>query len=138
MLCDSTTCFVCPSAGWLVGPLFWAAAPKGTKSFRTQGDFSLSVCPFVCPSVCQSPHALSGLKIALSGLKSTFSGLKSALSGLESGQILGLGGTDGWKDGENDEQKSPCVLKDFIPFAAAALLPLTPFHNHAKRGNGYR
>ena len=26
---------------------FWAAAPKGTKSCRTQGDFCLSVCPLV-------------------------------------------------------------------------------------------
>ena len=28
---------------------FWAAAPKGTKSCRTQGDFCLSVLPFVPP-----------------------------------------------------------------------------------------
>ena len=37
-----------------------------------------------------------------------------------------------------DEQKSPCVLQDFIPFGATALLPLTPIHNCAKQGNGYR
>ena len=48
------------------------------------------------------------------------------------------GRMDGWTDGRTDEQKSPCVLKDFVPFGAAALLPLTPFHNHAKLGNGYR
>ena len=56
-----------------------AAAPKGTKSCKTQGDFYLSVCLSVCP-----PQALSGLKSALSGLKSALSGLKSALSGLDS------------------------------------------------------
>ena len=36
------------------------------------------------------------------------------------------------------ERKSPCVLQDFVPFGAAALLPLIPIHNHAKQGNGYR
>ena len=56
-----------------------AAAPKGTKSCKTQGDFYLSVCLSVCP-----PQALSGLKSALSGLKSALLGLKSALSGLDS------------------------------------------------------
>ena len=30
---------------------FWAAAPKGTKSCRTQGDFRSSVCPSVRSSV---------------------------------------------------------------------------------------
>ena len=30
---------------------FWAAAPKGTKSCRTQGDFRSSVHPSVCLSV---------------------------------------------------------------------------------------
>ena len=58
---------------------FWAAAPKGMKSCRTQGDFRSSFRSSVCP-----PQALSGLKSALSGLKFTLSGLKSALSGLES------------------------------------------------------
>ena len=47
-------------------------------------------------------------------------------------------GTDGWTDGRTDEQKSPCVLQDFVPFGAAALLPLTPIYNHAEQGNGYR
>ena len=47
------------------------------------------------------------------------------------------GGTNGQTDGWNDEQKSPCVVQDFVPFGAAALLPLTPIHNHAKQGNGY-
>ena len=37
-----------------------------------------------------------------------------------------------------DERKSPCVLQDFVPFGAAALLPLTPIHIHSKQGNGYR
>ena len=37
-------------------------------------------------------------------------------------------GMDGWTDGRtdawNDERKSPCVLQNFVPFGAAALLPL--------------
>ena len=54
-------------------------------------------------------------------------GLRGQISGLI-GQISGLrgpGGTDGWTDGRNDEQKSPCVLQDFVSFGATALLPLT-------------
>ena len=47
-------------------------------------------------------------------------------------------GGDEWMDGGTDEPKSPCVLQDFVPFGAAALLPLTPIHNHSKQGNGYR
>ena len=43
-----------------------------------------------------------------------------------------------WMDGQMDERKSPCVLQDFVPFGAAALLPLTQIHNHAKQGKGYR
>ena len=34
---------------------FWAAAPKGMKSCRTQGDFCSFVCPFVCSFVRASP-----------------------------------------------------------------------------------
>ena len=64
--------------------LFWAAAPKGTKPCRTQGDFCSSIYLSVRPFVRLPPQALSGLKSALSGLKSTLSGLKSALSSLES------------------------------------------------------
>ena len=44
---------------------------------------------------------------------------------------------DGRMDEQTDELKSPCVLQDFVPFGAAALLPLTGIHNHAKQGNGY-
>ena len=47
---------------------------------------------------------------------------------------MGRGGTDVRTDGRTD---SPCVLQDFVPFGAAALLPLTAIHNHAKQGNGY-
>ena len=47
-----------------------------------------------------------------------------------------------WGDGQmnrwTNKRKSPCVLQVVVPFGAAALLPLTPFHNHAKQGNGYR
>ena len=80
---DSTSRYVGPLVGRSVGRSpFWAAAPKGTKSCRTQGTFVHSfVCPFVRLFV---PPDLSGLKSALSGLKSSLSGLKSALSGLES------------------------------------------------------
>ena len=46
--------------------------------------------------------------------------------------------TDGQTDKQTDKQKSPCVLQDFFPFGAAALLPLIPIYNHAKQGNGYR
>ena len=82
--------------------VFWAAAPKGTKSCRILGTYVyLSVCLFICLFVCSfvhlfirlficlfvrsfvCPQALSGLKSALSGLKSALSGLKSALSGLK-------------------------------------------------------
>ena len=52
------------------------------------------------------------------------------------GQTDGM--TAGRTDREMDRQKSPCVLQDFVPFGAAALLPLTPIHNHLKQGNGYR
>ena len=45
---------------------------------------------------------------------------------------------DGRMDKRTDERKSPCVLQDFVPFGAAALLPLTQIHNHAQQGNGYR
>ena len=37
-----------------------------------------------------------------------------------------------------DERKSLCVLQDFVPFGAAALLPFTQIYNHAKQGKGYR
>ena len=43
--------------------------------------------------------------------------------------------TDGWMERRAD---FPCVLQDFVPFGAAALLPLIPIHTHAKQGNGYR
>ena len=45
--------------------------------------------------------------------------------------------TDGRMDGWTDGQKSPYVLQDFVPFGPAALLPLTPVHNHIKQGIGY-
>ena len=48
-------------------------------------------------------------------------------------------GVDGRKvEGWNEEQKSPCVLQDFVPFGAAALLPLTLIHNDAKQGRKYK
>ena len=41
----------------------------------------------------------------------------------------GDGRTDGWTD-------SPCVLQDFVPFGAAALLPLSLNHTLLKQGTG--
>ena len=38
--------------------------------------------------------------------------------------------TDGWTD------RSPCVLQDFVPFGAAALLPLNLNHSSLKQGMG--
>ena len=40
---------------------------------------------------------------------------------------------DGRTDGRTD---SPCVLQDFIPFGAAALLPLNLNHTLLKQGTG--
>ena len=102
--------------------------------------------------------ALSGLKTALLGLISDLQGLKPALtdSRLERADFRPIRvdsrsemadfrperawgeWKDGWTDQWNDEQKSPCVLQDFVPFGAAALLPPTPIYNHSKQGNGYR
>ena len=38
----------------------------------------------------------------------------------------------------NKRTKVPCVLQDFFPFRAAALLPVTQIHNQAKQANKYR
>ena len=43
-----------------------------------------------------------------------------------------------WGDERTDKRKTPCVPQDFVSFGAAALLPVTPIHYHAKQGNGYR
>ena len=43
------------------------------------------------------------------------------------------GRTNKWMDGWMGEQKSSCVLWDFVPFGAAALLPLTPVHKIQSR-----
>ena len=40
---------------------------------------------------------------------------------------------DGQTDGRTD---SPCVLQDFVPFGAAALLPLNLNHILLKQGTG--
>ena len=42
-------------------------------------------------------------------------------------------GTEGRMDGRTD---SPCVLQDFVPFGAAALLPLNLNHFLLKQGKG--
>ena len=41
--------------------------------------------------------------------------------------------TDGRTDGRTD---SPCVLQDFVPFGAAALLPINLHHFLLKQGTG--
>ena len=41
--------------------------------------------------------------------------------------------TDGRTDGRTD---SPCVLQDFVPFGAAALLPFSLNHTLLKQGTG--
>ena len=43
----------------------------------------------------------------------------------------------GWGDGCTDGQTdSPCVQQDFVPFGAAALLPLDLNHTLIKQGTG--
>ena len=51
---------------------------------------------------------------------------------------MGLEEIDSQTEVWMDKQISPCVQQDFVPFEAAALLYLTPIHNHAKQGKGYR
>ena len=59
-------------------PAFWAAALKGMKSCRTQGDFRLFILLSFRSSIPPT-SGLSGLKSGLSGLKSGLSGLKLSL-----------------------------------------------------------
>ena len=59
--------------------------------------------------------------------------LLASLSNMRVPEKAWGGRTDGWMD----EQKSPCVLQDFLPFGAAALFALIMIHNHAKQGNWY-
>ena len=63
--------------------LFWAAAPKGAKSWKTPGDFGLpirlSLHLFLHPQPLKPGPDLSGLKYGLSGLKFGHSGPKSGL-----------------------------------------------------------
>ena len=46
------------------------------------------------------------------------------------------GQMDGRTDGRKDKQKSPCVLQDFVPYGAAALLPLNLNCTLLKQGTG--
>ena len=129
-------------------PGFWAAAPKGTKSCRTQGDFRLSVRPFVPSSVSPPLHQTSQASnpasqnsnpaTQASNLASPPSIQPSDLKSALRPQICPLRPQTGWTNGRTNKRKSPCVLQDFVPFGAAALLPLIPINNHAKQGNGYR
>ena len=56
-----------------------------------------------------------GLRGQIQGLRGQISGLRGQISGLR-----GPGGTNKRKDKLMDQQKSPCVLQDFVPFGAAA------------------
>ena len=136
---------------------FWAAAPKGTKSCRTQRDF----CSSFCHSVRSSPQALSGLESALLGLKSALLDMKSALLGLKSallsenlpsqmrnlpsqalrgwisglrGQISCLRGPEGvdeWKDGRTNKSPPvgplPCFLSNSLSCKAGQRVSLTKY-----------
>ena len=45
--------------------------------------------------------------------------------------------TDGQMDGRTDGRTDfPCVLQDFVPFGAAALLPFNLNHSLLKQGTG--
>ena len=47
------------------------------------------------------------------------------------------GQTDRWTDGQTDGQSDfSCVLQDFVPFGAAALLPLNPSLKLLQQGTG--
>ena len=90
-----------------------AAASKGTKFCRTQGDFCSSLTLSVRLSAHQSPKALSGLKSALSGLESALLGLGSALSGLKS-TLSGLKSTP-WADLRTERTGFRPEKADFRP-----------------------
>ena len=54
---------------------------------------------------------------------------------------MGRGRGDGWTDGRtyvrtDVRTDSSCVLQDFVPFGAAALLPLNSNHTLLKQGTG--
>ena len=50
---------------------------------------------------------------------------------------MGFGTYDGWTDGRTDGRTDfPCVLQDFVPFGAAALLPFNLNHTLLKQGTG--
>ena len=110
----------------LLRPSFCPLRPGGTNR-RTDGMTNES------PPVFYRTSSPSGPLPKNQGLRGQILGLRGQISGLRGPG----GGTDVRMNGRTDEQKSPCILQDFVPFGAAALLPLTPFHNHAKQGNGY-
>ena len=130
-----------------------AAAPKGTKSCRTLGDFSLFVRPSVCPSIhpprpsqaCDLPsqawqgrlqawedrfQAWVGIFKAWESRFHAWAGRFQAWEGRF--QAWESPGGDEQMDGRTDrrtdkptnewtnQQKSPCVQQNFVPFGAAA------------------
>ena len=138
---------------------FWAAAPRGTKSCRTQGNFFSSICLFVRISIRLSPQALS--EFALLAQKSALSGLKSALSGLKSLSfpeaewhcflMYHLMWNTLYKPLDPFSKQSnalkcalsglleihPCVLQDISPLGLLPCPHSTPSADHFKQGIGY-
>ena len=116
-----------------------AAAPKGTKSCRIQGESVRLVHPYIRPSVRPSPprppESGPGLSEAGPGLSEASPDLLEADSGLsEAAPGLSDERSDGWT-GHTD---SPCILQDFVPFGAAALLTLKAELRYETAGQGYR
>ena len=131
------------TVGWLVGCsvslslTFWAAAPKGTKSCRTQGDFRSSVRPFVRSSVrpfVRPPPlwpqlTLSGFnqpsqtfgpfrpQISLSRPQISLSRPQDLQNSIFRPQICPLMHHIRPKNCLFMPQ-NPCVLQDFVPFGA--------------------
>ena len=83
--------------------VFWAVAPKGTKSCRTQ----------------DSKPGRADLRPGRAGFRPERTDFRPERAR----------GANGWMDRRINER--PRVLQDFVPFGAAALLSLTPIYNHA-------
>ena len=91
-----------------------AAAPKGTKSCRTQGDFCLSSRLSVHPCVPPGP-----LRPVICPLRPEIYPLRPERADFRPERAWG-GQMNEPTDEQTDKQKSPCVLQDFVPFGAAA------------------
>ena len=106
----------CNAFATFLSPLsfsFWAAAPKGTKSCRTQGDFRSSVHPSVIPSFRPYIPPIRPLRPEIYPLRPEIYFLRPEICPLRPWIYEGM---NGWID----KRKSPCVLQDFVSFGAAA------------------